>query len=185
MAWVGLDLIIELAQKFDRIKISTEKARATANAIHAWVTNVGYNTRIGAFTRTPDSTDLDAALLVIPLVRFLPPDDPRLVSTVEAIQRRLAEGELVFRYRGDDGLPGQEGAFLICSFWLVEALARMGRHDEADAFFNRLLQRRNDVGLLSEEIDPATGALLGNFPQGFSHIGLINAALTLEEEERG
>jgi GH15 family glucan-1,4-alpha-glucosidase len=182
MAWVGLDLIIELAQNFDRIKISTEKARATANAIHAWVTDIGYNTRVRAFTRTPDSTDLDAALLVIPLVRFLPPDDPRLVSTVEAIQHRLAENELVFRYRGEDGLPGQEGAFLICSFWLVEALFRMGRQDEAHALFTRLLDRRNDVGLLSEEIDPASGALLGNFPQAFSHIGLINAALTLSEE---
>lgn len=183
MAWVGLDLIIELAEKYERIKISTTKARATANAIHAWITDVGFNTRLGAFTRTPDTTDLDAALLVIPLVRFLPADDPRLISTVDAIQRRLAVGELVYRYRGYDGLPGQEGAFLICSFWLIEALARMGRRDEAHNLFQRLLERRNDVGLLSEEIDPATGALLGNFPQGFSHIGLINAALTLAEEE--
>jgi GH15 family glucan-1,4-alpha-glucosidase len=185
MAWVGLDLIIELAEKYDRIRISTEKARATANAIHSWVTDLGYNTDLGAFTRTPNTTDFDAALLVIPLVRFLPPQDPRLVSTVEAIQRHLAEGELVYRYRGDDGLPGREGAFLICSFWLVEALARMSRRDEAHTLFQRLLEHRNDVGLLSEEIDPASGALLGNFPQGFSHIGLINAALTLEEEEGG
>lgn len=185
MAWVGLDLVIELAEKYDRIRLSTAHARAAANAIREWVDRVGYDTSLGAFTRTPGATDLDAALLVIPLVRFLPPDDPRLISTIDAIRRHLAVDELVFRYRGDDGLPGQEGAFLICSFWLVEALARTGRLDEAHQLFQRLLDRRNDVGLLSEEVDPATGTLLGNFPQGFSHIGLINAALTLEEEQQG
>jgi len=182
MAWVGLDLIIELAERYDRIEISTEHARATANAIHDWVVDVGYDTRLRAFTRTPGTSDLDAALLVIPLVHFLPPDDPRVSSTIDAIRTHLAVDELVYRYRGEDGLVGHEGAFLICSFWLVEALARSGRIDEAHRLFQQLLDRRNDVGLLSEEIDPDTGALLGNFPQGFSHIGLINAALTLEEE---
>jgi len=182
MAWSGLDLIIEIAEEFDPIGIPTRAARATANAIRDWVTDVGYNTQLGAFTRTPETTDLDAALLVIPLVHFLPPDDPRLISTINAIQQHLAVDELVYRYRGEDGLPGQEGAFLISSFWLVEALARIGRIDEAYHLFERLLERRNDLGLLSEEVDPTTGTLLGNFPQGFSHTGLINAALTLEEE---
>lgn len=182
MAWVGLDLIIELAERYDRIRVSTEHARATADAIKSWVVDVGYDTHLRAFTRTPGSPDLDAALLVIPLVHFLPPDDPRISTTIDAIRRHLAIDDLVYRYRGDDGLPGQEGAFLICSFWLVEALARTGQVDEAHRLFRRLIDRRNDLGLLSEEIDPDTGALLGNFPQGFSHIGLINAALTLEEE---
>ncbi len=183
MAWVGLHLITEIAERYDPLRLPLEQTRGVAQAIHNWVVDAGYNSRLRSFTRTPETTDLDAALLVIPLVRFLPPDDPRLVSTVETIQRRLARDELVFRYRGDDGLPGQEGAFLICSFWLVEALARMGRQAQAHALFTRLLTRRNDVGLLSEEIDPDSGTLLGNFPQAFSHVGLINAALTLEGED--
>lgn len=137
---------------------------------------------IGAFTRVPGH-GLDAALLVIPLVGLLPPTDPRVVSTVETIRDRLARNELVYRYLGPDGLPGGEGAFVICSFWLVEALAHLGRLDEAHEHFARLLDRRNDLGLLAEEIDPESGEPRGNFPQALSHIGLINAALTLEEKE--
>jgi len=121
---------------------------------------------------------------VIPLVDFLGPDDPRVAGTVDAIQRHLARDELVYRYLGPDGLPGGEGAFVICSFWLIEALAHLGRLDQAHQLFQRMLRRRNDLGLLAEEIDPETGEQRGNFPQAFSHVGLINAALTLAERDR-
>ena len=179
MAWVGLHRAIELTRAGD-LRLELERLTRTRDAIRSWIFENGYNQALGAFTRTP-GRDLDAALLVIPLVGFLPPDDPRVASTVDAIQRHLARAELVYRYLGSDGLPPGEGAFLICSFWLVEALARLGRLDEAHERFTSLLERRNDLGLLAEQIDPDTGEQLGNFPQAFSHIGLINAALTLAE----
>lgn len=181
MAWVGLDRAIELARAGD-LRLELAPLTRTRDAIRSWILDNGYSHALGAFTRTPGH-GLDAALLVIPLVGFLPPDDARVVSTVEAIQRHLARAELVHRYLGPDGLPSGEGAFLICSFWLVEALARLGRLDEAHAIFVRLLERRNDLGLLAEQIDPETDEQLGNFPQAFSHIGLINAALTLAEHD--
>ena len=123
---------------------------------------------------------LDASLLAIPLVGFLPPEDPRVVGTVAAIERHLVRDGLVMRYdtgTGDDGLPPGEGAFLACSFWLADVLVLLGRHDEARRLFERLLSLCNDVGLLAEEYDPLHGRMLGNFPQAFSHIGLINTAL--------
>lgn len=120
-------------------------------------------------------------MLVLPIVKFIGPNDKRVISTIEAIEQRLGVEEMVFRYQGPDGLPGQEGAFVICSFWLVEALVHTGRMDEATRRFESLLRRTNDLGLLAEEIDLNTGAMLGNFPQGFSHVGLINAAITLEQ----
>lgn len=179
MAWVGLQRCIELAHTEPALQM-LHRYSGVRDEIFRWVMEHGYNAANNTFTATPGH-DLDAALLVIPLVDFLPANDPRVIGTVEAIQRRLARGELVYRYLMDDGLPGREGAFVICSFWLVEALARMQRADEATELFERLLTRCNDVGLLSEEIDPESGELLGNFPQAFSHIGLINAALTLGE----
>ena len=181
MAWAGLRAARELAQR-DSLGVSPSELTRVADEIHAWVLAHGYDAAAGSFTRTPGH-NLDAALLVIPLVDFLPYRDPRVISTVEAVQRHLAHDDLVYRYVGQDGLPGGEGAFVLCSFWLVEALAHIGRLDEAHANFQRLLQRRNVLGLLSEEIDPGSGAFLGNFPQAFSHIGLINAAVTLQELE--
>ena len=181
MGWVGLERALELARAGD-LQLQLEPLTRTRDAIRSWILENGYSPALGAFTRTP-GRDLDAALLVIPLVGFLPPDDPRVASTVEAIRQRLARAELVYRYLGPDGLPGGEGAFVICSFWLVEALAHLGRLDEAHESFTRLLERRNDLGLLAEQIDPETGQQLGNFPQAFSHIGLINAALTLAEHD--
>jgi GH15 family glucan-1,4-alpha-glucosidase len=180
MAWVGLDNLIDLTRSVS-LRLDVNELHATRDTIRDWVLHHGYDPAIPSFVRTPGSNKLDAALLVIPLYGFLPASDPRLARTVDAIQRRLARGELVYRYLADDGLPGREGAFVICSFWLVEALAHLGRLSEAHDLFARLLERRNDLGLLSEEIDPESGALLGNFPQAFSHIGLINAALTLAE----
>ena len=127
-------------------------------------------------------SQLDASLLLIPIVGFLPPTDPRVVGTVEAIRRELTVDGFVLRYRpesGVDGLAGGEGAFLACTFWLADALALMGRHDEAAEIFERLLGVRNDVGLLAEEYDPRARRQLGNFPQAFSHVGLINTAQNL------
>ncbi|MEU8660760.1 glycoside hydrolase family 15 protein [Actinoplanes philippinensis] len=126
---------------------------------------------------------MDAALLLIPRVGFLPGDDPRVTGTVEAIRRELCQDGFVLRYRPEhdnvDGLPGTEGAFLACSFWLVDALHGAGRRDEAEQLFERLLALRNDVGLLAEEYDPATGRHLGNTPQAFSLVGLVNSARQL------
>lgn len=177
MAFVGLERTLELV-KNDGLKIDSANVARTRDAIRDWVVTHGFDERIRSLTSTPHG-DLDAALLVSPLVSFLDARDPRIVGTVDAIQHRLARDELVYRYLGDDGLPGDEGAFVICSFWLIEALARIGRVDEAHELFQRMLNRRNDLGLLSEEIDVKDGNQLGNFPQAFSHIGLINAALTL------
>ena len=141
------------------------------------------------FTQSYGSTGLDAALLLIPRVGFLPCDDPRVVGTVDAVQRELTDDGFLLRYRTDpddvDGLPGDEGAFLACTFWLADALHGIGRRDEAGALFERLLALRNDVGLLAEEYDPATGRQLGNTPQAFSHVGLVNAARHLAGESTG
>ena len=152
----------------------------------------GYDADRQTFTQYYGSTGLDAALLLIPRVGFLPADDPRVHGTVEAVRRELCEDGFVLRYRTDadptsdhgtvDGLPGSEGAFLACSFWLADALALTGRDDEARDLFERLLELRNDVGLLSEEWDPHAGRHLGNTPQAFSHVGLVNTALTLERD---
>ena len=183
MAWVGLQAALEIAQHVP-LPISVAHLARTADEIQAWVLRHGYDADLGAFTRTLGGGDLDAALLVIPMVDFLDQSDPRVAQAVRAIERGLSHDDLVHRYLGVDGLPGEEGAFLICSFWLVEALARTGRLDEAHERFQRLLARANPLGLLAEEIDPVSGEQLGNFPQAFSHIGLINAALTLHEVEQ-
>ena len=144
----------------------------------------GYDEHLGAFTRAFGSRELDASALLIPLVGFLPASDARVLSTVARIEERLTSGGLVYRYLADDGLPGGEGAFVLCTLWLVDNLALSGRLERARELFERVIGHANDVGLLAEEIDPASGALLGNFPQGFSHLGVIESALTLEHAER-
>ena len=148
----------------------------------------GYNQDVGAFTQYYGSDKLDASVLMIPLVGFLPPSDPRVVSTVEAVQRDLVDHGFVLRYRTDDdgavdGLTGREGAFLACSFWLVDCLHMIGREEEATELFERLLALPNDLGLLSEEYDPLAGRLVGNFPQAFSHVSLINSAFRLSGKD--
>src|SRR5690606_25679119 len=152
--------------------------------IHADVCARGYDPVRNTFTQFYGSEGLDAALLLIGQVGFLPWDDPRVVGTVEAVQRELSHDGLLLRYRTSaddrvDGLPGEESTFLVCSFWLVDALHGIGRRDEAVALFERLVSLTNDLGLLSEEYDPRTGAHLGNTPQAFSHLGLVNSALRL------
>jgi GH15 family glucan-1,4-alpha-glucosidase len=156
-------------------------------AIHEQVCTKGFDADRGAFTQYYGSTGLDASNLMMPLVGFLPADDPRMLATIDAIADRLTDDRgLVYRYRtegGVDGLAGEEGTFLLCTFWLAQALAMAGQVDRARAVFDRAAGYVNDVGLLAEEIDPDTGELLGNFPQAFSHIGLVNAAWAITEAE--
>jgi GH15 family glucan-1,4-alpha-glucosidase len=182
MAWVAFDRAADDLES--RIfGESGARWRAIADEIHAEVCERGFDRELGSFVQAYGSKSLDASLLLIPLVGFLPPDDPRVRGTVRAIERRLLiEGEFVLRYETEetaDGLPPGEGAFLACSFWLVDNYVLQGRHAEARQLFERLLARCNDVGLLSEEIDAVTGRMLGNFPQAYSHVGLINSALNL------
>ncbi|ETK38123.1 glycoside hydrolase family 15 protein [Microbispora sp. ATCC PTA-5024] len=184
MAWVAADRMVRVVEELRRTG-PVERWKALRDRIHAEVCEKGFDPARGTFTQSYGSRELDAALLQIPIVGFLPPDDPRVVGTVEAIERELMVDGLVLRYplsedNAVDGLPGGEGAFLACSFWLAQALAMIGRRDDAVALFERLLALTNDVGLLSEEYDPMLARQLGNFPQAFSHIHLIRTALALE-----
>src|SRR3712207_1655636 len=154
---------------------------AERDRIREAILDHGWSERRQAYAQAFNSDDLDAAALLMPLVGFLPAEDPRMRSTIEAIARDLTEGGLVLRYRNTeglnaDGLTGEEGTFVLCSFWLVSCLARAGEAERAEALYDRLAGYANDVGLLGEEIDTATGEQLGNFPQAYSHIGLITAA---------
>lgn len=183
MAWVAMDRLVKGVEKFG-LQGPVEKWRGTRDAIHREVCQQGFDERQNSFVQYYGSEDLDASLLMIPLVGFLPPDDPRVRGTVAAIEQRLRSDGLVARYpprQHVDGLPPGEGAFLPCSFWLADNFVLQGRHDEAANLFQRLLSLRNDVGLLSEEYDPKAKRQLGNFPQAFSHIGLVNTARNLVE----
>jgi GH15 family glucan-1,4-alpha-glucosidase len=175
MAWVAADRV---AKTIERFGFEGDAARwhALAQTIHAEVCERGFDAERNTFVQRYDSHALDAALLRLPIVGFLPADDPRMRGTIEMIQDKMSQDGFVWRYTKDNvSLPG-ENAFIVCSFWLVENLFRLGRKDEARENFERLLSIRNDVGLLSEEYDPAGGRLWGNIPQAFSHVGLINAA---------
>jgi GH15 family glucan-1,4-alpha-glucosidase len=181
MAWVAVDRAIKGIERRG-MKGPLEKWRALRARIHDDVCRQGFNPSRGAFVQYYGSDALDASLLMMPLVGFLPATEPRVVSTVEAIQRELMSDGLVNRYRTDDavdGLPPGEGVFLPCTFWLADCLEAMGRHEEAHEILTRLLALRNDVGLLSEEYDPKLKRQLGNFPQAFSHISLINSAYNI------
>jgi GH15 family glucan-1,4-alpha-glucosidase len=181
MAWLAFDRAIRLSEEFGR-DAPLERWRRIRDEIHSEVCRRAWCEALESFTQVYGGSELDASLLLMPLVGFLPPDDPRIRGTVAAVQRELSWDGLLRRYRDEqavDGLPSGEGVFLPCSFWLVEALVLDGRKDEATALFERLLSLRNDVGLLAEEYDPDAGGLLGNFPQAFSHIGLVNSALCL------
>ncbi len=181
MAWVALDRGIKAVEN-QGVEGPVERWRRTRARIHADVCRKGYSAKRGAFVQHYGSNNLDASLLLMPLVGFLPSEDPRVRSTVEAIERELMFGGLVARYlttRRLDGLPAGEGVFLPRSFWLADNLALQGRNADAEALFERLLTIRNDVGLLSEEYDPRTRRQLGNFPQALSHVALINTARNL------
>jgi GH15 family glucan-1,4-alpha-glucosidase len=181
MAWVAFDRAVRAVERFG-LDGPADRWRQLRDSIHAEICREGYDSDRRTFTQYYGSRELDASLLMIPLVGFLPASDPRVGGTVEAIQQELVSDGLVFRYPTEttvDGLPAGEAAFLPCSFWLADNLALMGRRDEACALFDRLLGLRNDLGLLSEEYDPAAGRLVGNYPQAFSHVGLINTAYNL------
>jgi GH15 family glucan-1,4-alpha-glucosidase len=182
MVWVAMDRAIRGAEAFN-LPAPLERWRALRTHIHETVCREGYNPQRRSFVQYFGGDTLDASLLLMPLVGFLPPEDPRMVSTVEAIGRDLMVSGLVRRYRTEetqDGLSGDEGVFLACSFWYVDNLVLQGRHQEARAMFDRLLALANDVGLLAEEYDPIGRRQLGNFPQAFSHLALINTALNID-----
>jgi GH15 family glucan-1,4-alpha-glucosidase len=183
MAWVAADRAVRMLELRPQLKGNPNRWRAMREAVHREVLRKGFDPVRGTFTQFYGSRELDAATLLIPQVGFLPARDPRVAGTVEAVRRELDHGGFVRRYTLEessvDGLPGGEGAFLACSFWLADALHRVGREAEARELFEKLLSLRNDVGLLAEEWDPVEGRQLGNFPQAFSHIGLVNTALTL------
>jgi len=186
MAWVAFDRGIRIVEEFGR-EGPVDRWRAVRDEIQAEVIERGWSEKRQAFVQYYGSDELDASALMIPLVGFLPADDPRVVSTVDAIRRDLTYDGLVLRYLTDedgdvDGLPAGEGVFLACSFWLAEVLALQGKRDEARELFERLLTLRNDVGLLAEEWEPRAGRLVGNFPQAFTHLALVEAALALGGE---
>jgi GH15 family glucan-1,4-alpha-glucosidase len=189
MAWVAFDRGVQAIERFGRDG-PADRWRRVRREIHEQVCERGFDVELNSFTQSYGTKRLDASLLVIPLVGFLPPDDPRMVGTVAAIERELVHDGLVYRYTHDDqaqavdGLPPGEGAFLPCTFWLADNLALQDRHDEANAIFRRLLDLRSDLGLLAEEWDPTTSRQLGNFPQAFTHVALVNTAFNLDRQQR-
>jgi GH15 family glucan-1,4-alpha-glucosidase len=181
MAWVAFDRAVTAVERFG-LKGPVERWRALRDEIHEEVCRNGFNPAIGAFTQFYGTDHLDASLLLIPLVGFLPPSDPRVKGTVAAIEKHLMYDGMVLRYdseRNPDGMPAGEGVFIACSFWLADNYILLGRRAEAERLFERLAALANDVGLLAEEYDPEERRLLGNFPQAFSHIALVNTAHNL------
>jgi GH15 family glucan-1,4-alpha-glucosidase len=187
MAWVAFDRGIQAVERFGRSG-PVERWRQVRSQIHWEVLESGFDAGLNSFTQSYGSKRLDASLLVIPLVGFLPADDPRVTGTVAAIERDLYRDGFVYRYahdeegRGVDGLPPGEGAFLPCTFWLADNFALQGRLDDAEELFQRLLDVRSDLGLFAEEWDPATRRQLGNFPQAFTHVALVNTAFNLDRQ---
>jgi len=184
LCWTALDRAVELAPQLGMHAKVAEWERAR-DEIRAAILERGWSEARQAYAQSFDSDELDAAQLLMPILGFLPADDPRMRSTIEAIARDLTEDGLVLRYRNEDGLnedglTGEEGTFVICSFWLVSCLAKAGELERAEALFDQLAGYANDLGLLAEEIDTRSGEQLGNFPQAFSHIGLVTAAAEID-----
>ena len=181
MCWVAFDRAVKAIEKFG-VSGPVEHWREVRDQIHAEICEKGFEPSINSFVQHYGAKEPDASLLVMPILGFLPPDDPRIVGTVEAVQRMLMKDGLVLRYLPEpsvDGLPPAEGAFLACTFWLADALVVLGRTDEARAIFEHLVSLTNDLGLLSEEYDPVAKRMLGNFPQALSHVALVNTAMNL------
>ncbi|KOT56222.1 glucoamylase [Streptomyces rimosus subsp. rimosus] len=183
MAWVAADRALKAVEIHPDLEGDVERWRAMRDAVHREVCEKGFDPERNTFTQSYGSDQLDAATLLIPRLGFLPADDPRVIGTVDAVREELTHEGLIRRYSTDgravDGLPGSEGTFLVCTFWLAEALHLTGRREEARKLFDRLLRLPNDLGLLAEEYDPVSGRQLGNFPQAFSHVGLIGTAFTM------
>jgi GH15 family glucan-1,4-alpha-glucosidase len=183
MAWVAFDRAVKAVERFGR-EGPVERWRRLRDEVHAEVCSRGFDATRNTFVQYYGGSQVDASLLMMPLVGFLAPNDPRVRGTVAAIERELVVDGFVLRYRPEtsehvDGLPPGEGTFLPCTFWLADNLALLGRRQEARAIFERLLSLRNDVGLLAEQYDPADRRLVGNFPQAFTHVALINTARNL------
>jgi GH15 family glucan-1,4-alpha-glucosidase len=184
MCWMALDRAIALADRLDATD-RVDKWTATRDQIRAAILERGWSERAGAFTQTFGGDDLDASNLMLAITGFLPGDDPRIRATIDATAERLTdERGLVYRYRSHDGLEGEEGTFLLCTFWLAQAQALAGEVERARATFQTAIAYASDVGLLAEEVDPASGEPLGNFPQAFSHIGLVNAAWAIAQAQQ-
>ncbi len=186
MSWVAFDRGVKFATEFG-MPGPVDRWKAVAQEIHDDVCRRGWDPALNSFVQAYDSTFLDGSLLLIPTTGFLPPDDPRILGTIRAVERRLVQGGLVMRHdpaEVETGLAHGEGAFLACSFWLVDAMVMTGRHEEGQRLFDRLLTLRNDVGLLSEEYDVDARRLVGNFPQAFSHVALINSAFNLARSSK-
>jgi GH15 family glucan-1,4-alpha-glucosidase len=181
MCWVALDRAIALADR-GLLSGASDRWLAERDAIERFVESRCWSEPAQRYVRAADATETDAAVLLGALLGYRDPRHPRMQATIDAIGRDLARGPYLDRYRADDGLTGREGAFLACSFWYVEALARTGRRSEAERLMGELVATSNDVGLFAEEIDPATGDFLGNVPQALTHLALIGAAVALAED---
>ncbi|MEO9224696.1 MAG: glycoside hydrolase family 15 protein, partial [Acidimicrobiales bacterium] len=177
-----LDRALRLSRTGHIPSKQAERWEDEAVAIRAFVDEHCWSESVGSFVRSAGSDDLDASVLLGVLFRYSEPRDPKLLATVEAIRQTLSHGPFVYRYSGEDGLEGEEGAFLTCSFWLAEALAIQGRHAEASVLMAELIDLGNDVGLFAEEVDPTDRSFLGNLPQGLTHLALIHAALAFPRE---
>jgi GH15 family glucan-1,4-alpha-glucosidase len=185
MMWLSVDIGVRLEERVGGHTRELARWRAARGEMRRRIETEGIDPTSGAFTQALGSTALDASALQIGNLGFLPPNDPRVLATIEAIDRGLSEGGHIYRYRSDDGLAGDEGSFVFCTMWMVSALARSGQILRARERLDMVLSHASDLGLLAEEIDPRTGELLGNFPQAFSHVGVISAALAIETAEKG
>jgi len=184
LCWVALDRACSLAEH-GLIPDRRDRWRGAIRELRAFVDENGWDEKRHSYVRAPDLPELDASLLTLALLRYDEPAGPRMRSTIDAVDRELRHGPYVYRYLGEDGVSGDEGAFLTCSFWLVDAYARTGRLADAHALMEELVGLANDVGLFSEEIDPASGDFLGNFPQALTHLALVNAAVSIADAESG
>jgi GH15 family glucan-1,4-alpha-glucosidase len=184
MCWVALDRAIRLAARGCIPDGGRRRWAVEAAAIREFIESRCWSERLGSYVRFADAEELDASLLLMAIERYREARDPRMLATIDAVRRHLGAGPLLYRYTGEDGLSSGEGGFLCCSFWLVEALALAGRQDEAARLMDTLLALANDVGLYAEEVDPATGEFLGNFPQGLVHLALVSAAMAFVEVPR-
>jgi pentatricopeptide repeat protein len=187
MAWLALDRALRISETHRTRALRVRRWTAERNALAAQIRDEGFDGSLGSYVWAYGAGDLDASLLILPILEFEDPTSTRLWGTVEAVRRELEAGDpLLYRYPpGTDGLEGSEGAFLPCSFWLVQALARLGRVEEAEEMLRELLKLSNDVGLLPEEIDPSDRSHLGNFPQAFTHATVVQAALSIEHASSG
>ncbi len=181
MCWVALDRALRLADRGQVPQAHERRWRAEAEAICAFVDERCWSEALGSYVRSPGSDELDASLLLGALMGYPAARDPQMTATISVVRRELGHGPLLDRYSGEDGLAGGEGAFLCCSFWLVDALARAGDIDQATELMDELIGLANDVGLYAEEVDQETREFLGNMPQGLTHLALINAAVSLRD----